>query len=321
MGKKNELYIQLSNNQPINDEVVKNGPDAAMAAAHEMGYFRVCKELRKATRELANKCAVCGKRPGPTVTLKACSKCRMVFYCCVEEQKRDWKDKHKKACAALQQADSDEDARHNLMFLVEKVDTQPWPEFARGEVLDWGRWFALRPAMGGELPCLDNEKGVVDLAFLPGVPGIDQCDRTCMRLKSDELSYAATLGRALLLAGVNMNKGASGGGGGGGGSGGGGGGDAAAKQKDGDAGGGKKTKKRSAKKSPPPRAPSYERGGGVTIIDIVGSSITHAESQEEMRSITVLVLNLCAMFPDRGELLVRAVSSTKKACKFSTTAI
>ena len=57
----------------------------------------------------------------------------MVFYCCAEHQKADWKAAHKSACVTLQQACADEQARQILTFLIEfNVDNTPWDEFEQG---------------------------------------------------------------------------------------------------------------------------------------------------------------------------------------------
>ena len=65
--------------------------------------------IRELHQKLRLRCADCGLAVAsadsgeqqPTVKLSACSRCRMVFYCCAEHQKRDWKAVHKAACPLL----------------------------------------------------------------------------------------------------------------------------------------------------------------------------------------------------------------------------
>lgn len=243
-----------------------NGFHAANDAAWKSGYYHICKQVRKAQREVFKKCAVCGKRDRE---LKACSRCKMVWYCCPEEQKTDWKAAHKGACFSLQQANVDEEARESIKWFVDCIDNKPWTQFQAGQVGDWDTFFTFRPLISNSPTSLVNPAtGKLSPHFVAGEDSADELMRAAMRLKSDEYSYAATIANAVLLAGVNMNKGS-----------------------------GKKSKKI-------PRAPSAT---GVTYIDLVGASNMIPESSIEIQQLSPLVINLCCMFPSRGELHVRVV--------------
>jgi hypothetical protein len=48
-----------------------------------------------------HKCASCGRRgSGSGVKLKPCSRCKAVFYCGVDCQRRHWKEGHKLSCCS-----------------------------------------------------------------------------------------------------------------------------------------------------------------------------------------------------------------------------
>lgn len=257
------------------------------------------------------------ERSKEKVSLKQCAACKMVHYCCADEQKQDWKAVHKAACPVLQQASADEEARHTMGWLVDTCNNTPFSEFESGAVKGWEDYFAVRPPLQDTRDLTSTDFG---LAFIPGVPKLDQLGATLMRLKSDELSYSATIANAVLRAGVNMNKGGGGGGDGGNGGNGGvcnGGGTSGIGGKESGGGGngqkkGKKTPAAVAVAGPRPTSPS--KGGSVTHIDVVGCCNMFAESSSiEVGRVATLVIHLCAMFPNRGELHVRCVGPSLPA--------
>jgi len=216
----------------------------------------------------------------------------MVFYCCVEEQRQDWKVAHKVACLSLQQANTDEEARFRIGWLVENVDTTLWTKPV-AEVPDWPAYFAMRPLFA------DLLSGGGSLAHIPDASEQDQIGASTLRFKTDELSYALTIGQAIHKCGVPMNKTSNSEST-----------DEASQTTSGSSrsarSSGKKGRKATAAgtSSPRPKAPSKS---GVTHIDLVGCSNTFAESSKEIQEIVSLVISLCAMFPDRGELHVRVI--------------
>ena len=77
------------------------------------------------------KCAMCASPPAEGMKLRACSQCKLAWYCSKECQGADWKRGHKKACKTLQTQTTM--AGNGGM----KHETRPWLQNIDDAALNW----------------------------------------------------------------------------------------------------------------------------------------------------------------------------------------
>eukprot|EP00930_Biecheleria_cincta_P034562 TRINITY_DN23876_c0_g1_i1.p1 TRINITY_DN23876_c0_g1~~TRINITY_DN23876_c0_g1_i1.p1 ORF type:complete len:908 (-),score=138.34 TRINITY_DN23876_c0_g1_i1:266-2914(-) len=178
--------------------LVQHGQAAALRTKAACNYDQIVSRLRNSIRQLCRHCAMCGSRDQ---SLSACSKCKMVWYCCSSEQKQDWRIRHKFTCRALQQVRFDDEVYDKWNWMLTYIQPAPW-ELPVSDVPDWESFFQMRP------PSPEFKQPGASCAYEVGdsVASNKAWASGFCRLISEELSYASTIGCALLQFGVDLSQ-------------------------------------------------------------------------------------------------------------------